>query len=161
MKIAEKFMSKFKETTIKIFLITTLLYFCMVFLLEFKTFISIMGHFNYIPPKVSVEKFMNTPIKGKIMAELELLCKNCKPNTIGMSWQDYYKTVMLSMDECRYSFMMFEKFYKKYGNPVRLKLEKMNQMDLYITCLGTSTVNSSELVIAKTMHFSLFGRVKK
>jgi len=154
-------MSKFKEITIKIFLIITLLYFCMVFLLEFKTFINVMGHFNYVPPKVSVEKFMNIPVKGKIMAELELLCKSYAPNTIGITWQDYYKTVMLSSDEYRYSFMMFEGFYKKYRNPVRLKPDKINQKNFYIAFLGTTTVNSSESVIAKTVHFGLFRKVKK
>lgn len=154
-------MNKPKEIIVKMFFIASLCYFWAILLLEFNTFTNVIGHFDFIPPKVGLDKFINVPIKGRIMEELETLCKNYESNTIGLSWKDYEKIVTLARREYEYPYMMFEKLYEKYKNPVRLTSDKNDQIDAYIKFLERATEKDFELLVIKTEHFGLFKKDKK
>jgi hypothetical protein len=148
-------MFNFKKIDLLLFVIIVIGYFWISLFLERKTAFELLGHFNYFPPRVSVDKFKDVPVQGSIMEELATLCKNKAPSSIGLSWADYQKIVTIARGEYEYSYMMFEKLYELYQNPVRLKQEEIGRMNAYITFSEEADAKSG-IPIVKTRRFGLF-----
>jgi hypothetical protein len=150
----QEFRFDFKKIDLKILpLIIVIGFFWMVVFLERNTTLELLGHFNYFPPRISVDKFKQVLLQGSIMEELATLCKINAPDSVGLSWPDYEKIVTMTRYEYNYSYMMFEKFFELYQCPVRLKPEEIGRMKTYITFFEQTKLS---IPIAKTSRFGLF-----
>ena len=182
-------MEKIKTIEVYLFIVAVVGYFLLVLLLDFGIFTNVMGHFNFVPPKVCMEKYFtgrwnlfpyekavayvdkggtlkpvplfsdsnyNSPFRGSMMNELVFLCKNAKPNSISLSWEDYVRIVKLARAEYNFSYMQFERLYTKYKNPVRVLPEESEQTDLHIGFLDTTTKKEAGDLLVQTKHFGLF-----
>jgi hypothetical protein len=189
-------MVKIEKGTSILFLVTVVAYFWLVLLLDFGIFTNVMGHFNFVPPKVCMEKYFtarwnlqphktantyireggvlksvrlfsdssyNSPFLGSIMNELEFLCKNAKPKSIGLLWRDYKIIIRLAGYECPTVLMEFERLYTKYKNPVRTMSEKNRLLNLnsYIRPLDTNSKKEVGFLAVSTKHLGLFKTQEK
>jgi len=155
LKGGQEFMFNFKKIGLMLFVIIVIGYFWIILFLDRKITFERLGHFNCFPPRVSVDKFKDVPVQGSIMEELAALCKNNAPSSIGLSWADYQKIVTIARGEYEYSYMMFEKLYDLYQNPVRLKPGEIGRMNDYITFLEEANAKPG-IPILKTRRFGLF-----
>lgn len=183
-------MEKIKTIGAYLFIVAVASYFWLVLLLDFEIFVNVMGHFNFAPPRVCMEKYFtgrwnlspcetavayvdeggvlkpvplfsdsnyNSPFRGSMMNELVFLCKNAKPNSISLSWEDYVRIVrLLASTEYYFSYMQFERLYTEYKNPVRVLSVESEQPDLYIGFLDTIAEKQAGSLVVKTEHFGLF-----
>lgn len=51
------FVEKIKTIGAYLFIVAVVGYFWLVLLLDFSIFTNVMGHFNFVPPKISVENY--------------------------------------------------------------------------------------------------------
>ncbi|MEI8218405.1 MAG: hypothetical protein WCG51_05095 [Elusimicrobiota bacterium] len=116
-----------------------------------------LGKFNYKLPSAEWSMYKNGgPVYSlqmhEICKELEYLCKDNPPETVGIDWNEYSVIVNSIMPR---EFMLFEELYNANENPVRCYPKQLNKMQKYLVVLTTSSANSEKRIIKRTQHFAL------
>jgi len=133
-------------------------YLWLVVVLQSNVLFDMLGKFNYKLPSAEWSMYKNGgPVYSlqmhEIYKELEYLCKDNPPQTVGIEWNEYSVIVNSIMPR---EFMLFEELYSANKNPVRCYQKQLNTMNKYIVVLTTSSANNKNRIVKRTEHFALF-----
>lgn len=142
----------------KNFYVIVVLYFWIVFISQPRALFSVLGHLWPVPPTAAVEKFMDVPIKGSVMGELETLCLASGSTPTSISWDDYNAMLDLARPEYDPAWMMFEKFYDQHACPVRVRQDGSERFGATILFVEPGKEVMTDIVIKRTKNLALVRR---